>query len=674
MSAEARNAGYLFGCCAACRAPFKASDERLFGYKETQTVYYLLARFRQVSDDVGVSSRFTNVRQGAHVYTQAHVRPALAFARRIPEAQLGQAIPGWDAAAHRRQFRQGSFRMETNTRRSRADAPRDDEVAVDPDVLAAVRTAREAADDGADPADVDLAIINSIQNASPNVYRAVWDAPMVGVGHRELAQWVQDTDVREFTLDLNGMLAFCKLCNDIWDCFSRLSLTLRDPTVVPAGSVYVRKGLNNTVSIPSGGTAAVHTLRLGCLAAYYAHGCLLNLHTIVTDANKFDARHRDALLALLWLPLHAHCMYQEMNSRAAGQPAVKGAHNYLGCLDVIISQFLYVMASVDPEHAFAGFPFERFHVFYMKELAEAPPPLWDPAHRRVHDCVFDDGYRAAGTPAAMIEYASVMLVRLYMDRVKPLLDFMTRPAAPASPVAAAAQRFFLTPAEADALVDGFLADAARNLDNLKIFLDRAGGGAVLWQLQRGLRDENEKFQRELGTWMRRRMQAEWRNIAANQPGAGVTLREAQLVYLLMHTRDSHADLPAVGAAPPTEALALARDSAEDPADALQAMRDAGRCSMWKAAQRLRAWNFTRERPPEPDPLDDAGDDDSGGDSDGWTGIMPPSRRGRVPRARRLTAAAADDLSDSFAALAVTTDRRRLGGSRLRRSGAALHFS
>jgi len=659
MSSESRFRGYLFGCCAACRAPFLPTDPRLFGYKETQTVYYLVSRFKAVSDQAGARSDFTDRRVKAHVFSQAHVRPALEFVRGLTRAQLNQAVDGWAPLARNRDFLQNTFRMQTGVRRTRQAGSTATLVEFTPEVMDAVRRAQESTAGGADPDAANLAILRSIANAPASVFQAMWDAPdLPGVRHSELAQWVEGTDILAAEIDLDLTLPLCALCNHIWDAFARLSLTLRSSTVVPAGAVYVKNGAK-TMTLPGVGvTDRQYLQRLGCSAAYYLHGSLRAIGSVVSDPAKLEGVRLQVVSALAWLPLHCHCVYQEMSGRASGADAVKGAHNYLGCVDLLISYFLYLCAIVDPARPFAGYPFERFHVFYAKELAECPAPVWDQAsYRRVHDYVFDDGYRAVMNEGGRIEHTSARLASLYQDVVQPLLGFVLgQPAATVHDVAA--ERFFLTHDEADQLVDGFLADGAANVDNVRVQLERVGISALLWQLQRGMHSESERFQREVGLWMKKRMQSEWKNIAANQPGDSIGMREAQLVYLLMHTRDDLPALPAPSSANPEEVLALAADSADDPETAVEAMRAAGRCSMWKAALRLRAWKFTQEAPALPEPYQDEDDDEEEEDDEEF---VPGRRRpGRRPPRGLLSASAEQALALSFAGLRVTP-----GGSRRR---------
>lgn len=636
MPSDARDKGYLFGCCAACRAPFVPKDTRLFGYKETQTVYYLVSRFKSISDRERTRSDFSDSRVKGHIITVQHAGAAHLFVREMgPAADLDRGLAGWDPDIDRCTYPDTCFRMQTGAKRVRPDG-NNGGLEFGPDSLDAVRQARDRveAEGVADPAEVDLAILRSLANSPNTVYRAVWDAPDLGVRHADLAAWLDATDIRPYAIDLSFTLSICSLCNHIWDTFARLSHTLRSDSIIPLRAITIKNG-KTKMKLPQVHAAdQSYQRRLGCMAGYYVHGSLKNIKAGLSPANygRVEGDKRQTAAALAWLALHVHCMYQEMGGRASGAEATKGVHNYLGCLDLMISYYLFLCATVDPAHAFSGaVPFERFHVFYVKELSECPAPAWDPSHRRLHDFVFDAGYKGLTTEGGRIDRVSTRLVQLYTERVSPLLEFVLGTPG-RSPVELAAEGFFLTHAEADELVEDHLPRAADNIDSIKVHLERAGAGAVLWQLQRGMREESDKFQKELGLWMKKRMQQEWKNISSNQTPK-ITLRESQLIYLLMHTRDAVAGMPALpGTA--DSALALASSALDDPAPVLDAMRAAGRCSMWKAAQRLRAWKFTQEVPDVPEVLDDesGGSDDSDGGGGAWRWLGPASRlrRPRMP--------------------------------------------
>ena len=140
------------------------------------------------------------------------------------------------------------------------------------------------------------------------------------------------------------------------------------------------------------------------------------------------------------------------------------------------------------------------------------------------------------------------------------------------------------------------------------------------------------------------------------------MREAQVIYLLMHTRDPSPELPAVEG-PQDAVVEAAEESADDPDDLFEAMRAAGRCSMWKAAQRLRAWNFTREAPPRPVVLEDE-EDDSDEDGDNWRAP------GRLRPRSGLHAQAVKELVDGLASLSLSLASPFAGAPTGRKSAAA----
>jgi hypothetical protein len=122
-----------------------------------------------------------------------------------------------------------------------------------------------------------------------------------------------------------------------------------------------------------------------------------------------------------------------------------------------------------------------------------------------------------------------------------------------------------------------------------------------------------------------------------------------------------------------EILDIAYDCAEEPEQVMEAIRVAGRCSMWKAALRLRAWNFTREFPASPEALED---EDSEEDEEGefWKSRWIQSRaRFSTRSSRRMLAdsaySLADDISKRMSRLILSSTlgnpRSSQGRSRLR---------
>lgn len=553
MSLTLTQPWYLFGCCAACRAPFvpPLGSIELFEFQETQTVAFLMSRFKKISGDKKVSpspSDFTAEALDFHMVYQAHIRPGLSFVRGLTARRLAR-----DMTSKR------YFFLDTKSRKGTGRAP---------------------VDEGA------------------SHLRSLWDVPPPnsGVVHRALGEHLHGSrPLLDFAIDLDNVMPCCSLCNDIWDTAARLSRVLRDPSVIPEDQLTVLTGKSKktsavrstsvSVKIPNPGVSdATYKSCMGCMACYYVHASVVQLYRACgMDETKFSPGKMDAITMLAWLPMHAHCMFQEMAGLATGKPHVKGRHNYLGCLDLILSYFLYVMLRTDPVHegaAFSNLPFEKFHVYYAKELPESPGFGW----HRLHEAVFGEDYHAAASEAARVEACSAGLVRLYQSSVAPLVGVMAGDDD---------HEFFLTRTEAD---EFDLTSRKFNKDYLshtRVHLKRAGASAVLWQILRALREENEAYPQEVEKWIKSRMEAEWSNMAGQSKGT-LALKDAQYVYAAMHTLQ-----PLRGATKSieqcTQSEVLELISARKRAGRLvEDLKNSGRCSMWKAAHRLRGWSFTEE--------------------------------------------------------------------------------
>lgn len=602
------NLGYLFGCCAACRAPLEPSRAKNMSYPENQSVFYMMSRFQEISGAGHTKSDFTGSREMSHIITRARYGVGLDFAKKIAPDKITEGLPGYDAVDPKKSnFRAEPARVfitSSNRGRNNRSSLRAADNELDPDLL-------EAVDEVADPGLIDRnrvvrEVVENITARIDNEYQALWGEPVPLVAHAALNQWILDTDFESVIVDLDYTTACCSLCNDIWDCFARMRAMFQSLTLIPENSICTKKKKNNAHLLPTRDNDGVMLSNLGCMVAYYLHACLKDLHDEGAGANKFDPDRRTVTLLLYWLPMHINAMYKEMIGLKAGQRSssavpTKAYHNYVGCLDLLISYYLYNCGCADPDVQLSGFPFERFHVFYVKELSECPPPVWpDPAtHERLHDYVFEQHAARGNTPAAEVGYVSDRLQSLYHDVLKPLLGMIKSGAPVADPVSAAvAEAFFLTHAEADELVHNKLLVAGSDLDNLKIHLENAGITAIMWQLRRALREEPEYYGAELDRWIYARMQVEWGNIAGNS-APRISVGRAEGIYLTKHAIPRAIAAPAPPAAPAAGAV-------------VPAAPRFFRCSPWKAALKLRALSFTKPARLRSNGEDD---DDSGDDDD-----------------------------------------------------------
>lgn len=596
--------GYLFGCCAACRALFEPSTVEMM-YPESQAWAYLIARVREVAQKNNMGVQLTGGKHRSHLVMRAKFSRALDFSFKMQQAQLTQAIPGWNSNIRQVQFngpaKDGMYCSQITE--SRGPAPRRATSAQDdPDLIREMQEARDDAVAAADAQEFAKIVLSKVSDTTDGLYYATWDAPVTQVQHARLTDWLNGTALRPVRVNLDKTTSCCSLCNNIWDCRARLRENFQDPTMIAPGSIACKEGSKKVaISLPTGDKTAMQKL-IGCMVGYYLHACLRVLaSTAGLQAENLDNDRRQPLTMLLWLPVHINAMYRELRQPLVAQDSdKKGFQNYVGCLDLLISYYLHVCASADPDLPAIDLPLEAFHVFYAKELAEAPAPVWDAAAdgHRLHEFIFAGGYQLNWAYAAQIAHVSDRLCQLYRDRVFPVLQAVLDPPSADPNLASATGRFFLTRPETDELTRDYLLVSSQNQARTRLHLAQAGVHAITWQLRRALGEgAGDLFAPELDRWTNARMQVEWRNVAARMGDSDWALGDAQLIYYAQHTLD-----------PPERAglLALAWDSDDGQDGAVQELRRLGLCSPWKAALRLRRYEFTRPAPAEDqDDADDA---------------------------------------------------------------------
>lgn len=653
--------GYLFGCCAACRAPFEPSRALT---PEEQSVLYMIARFEQLSSGIDRKSEFSASKHNSHIVSRAKYGPALAWASRLDAGSIDADLPGWDGGSNQPNFSAANMKRmfiapASSSARGRKAIKDAETGELDPEAKNAIKNARQDAIAAGDDDDFAESILQSLSLTSDGLYHATWKKPATRVVHNRLAEWLKGAELEAVDVNFDRTTACCILCNNIWDCWARMRATFQSRFFMEPACVAVKDGKKKYVDFPNDSDSSMLS-RLGSMVAYYLHSSLLQLKKSAVPDPAFEALRRPATVVLVWLPLHVNCMYRELDGpiTSPNNPR-KGFHNYAGCLDLLISYYLYICACADPEVKFGGFPFERFHVFYVKELSECPSPVWpDPVnHARLQDYVFNQDYFALGDNyGRQVSHVSDRLQQLYHDVVKPVAIF-AQGVEPNPGLDASGRDFFLSHDEAQALTHDYLEKASASVSNIQPHLARAGVHAIMWQLRRALQRENEVFPRELDRWINARMQVEWRNIAAS--GATDGLFQAQLLYYAQHT---------------TQPLAwLDAESDDGAAGVVARLASHGRCSIWKAALRLRAYNFT-----VPAASAEIYEEDDDGGSDGLAArfqglrIAGPGRQLRIAGPnRQLTLpapknSARSQLTKSPAAAARETPAR----SQLTKSPAA----
>jgi len=547
---------FHFGCCMACRAPFMP-DTDLFYQEESQSVFYMQMRFKQLSKGVA-NSEFTGPREGGHLITKAKYGQAFKWAKDLDPASIVDPISGWDA----------------------------------------------------DETSLNLTDKNSFL---ADAYLAVWDRPPNSsiVEHNALRKWTADTAgvMKEVTIDSEFTEPVCKLCNNIFDCWARMRLFTTETDLIPPNAITLqRQGVREYRKIPNiaakNKNRQFHFDRLACLTAYYMHGSLIALVDPDITGDEVDLgtypKLQPLLVALTWIPLHLVCLEAELREpladegKGAGKrDTSKGAHNYLGNIDLVIAYYMWLCAMA---HDTTGdkLEFERFCVTCVKEVVECPMPVWDSRlHRKLSDYLFDDAPDGGGGQLrARISHVSDRLVEMYQKVFAPLVPLIKGHECPEDTdpeFAKVAEEYFLTGVEAKEFMSDFTT-ANVNPDNIKYFMDHAGISAILWQVRRYLVGETPTLREQLDKWLVARLGREWGNMARNAPG-DISVDEAREIYSMQNALDVKRLLK--GKEPGTGAAEMSVLEDMEPPTLHKLIRECGRCSVWKAAFRLRKFDFTR---------------------------------------------------------------------------------
>jgi len=552
-----------FGCCMACRAPFMQSTE-FYNVEESQAIFYLQMRFKQLSAPTR-PSLYTGPLHESHILPKSRYSPAYMYvAGVLTPLQTRGPIPGHTAA------------------------PRDRTTCFH----APYSAGKDQPEEDADP----RARIPAPRRTQKKQYLAHWDAPEP-IEHAELMSWLRDIPraavLAKQPWVCNPDLTFpcCSLCNTIFDTWARMSDTLRQ--LVPAGAITVideRSG-NALPAVPRPPTVANYrghnAKHMAAMAAHYLHACWRGQVSARGSIKQVYTKQQQLVTMLLWLPLHLTTTYLE-SVRRINAKSVKGDHNYLGNLDHIIAYHQYLCATLADTSA-GEVDFQRLSVFYIKELPEAPAPVWDTElHPRVADYIFDDDTPSLdGNPLALVQHASKRLIHLYENVTAPLIPMIKGfPCASRDPAfRAAAENFFIDHRETQALMRDFL--DSTNPESIKYFIDHAGTAAILWPNHRYLARE-PSVQALVTDWMNARLAHEFNNIADHFPQ--LTASQAQLLYNMQNMLRPETLLASPAAL--TSGVEIDIISRIDNATLTDIVQSAPRCSVWKAAQRLRSWSFT----------------------------------------------------------------------------------
>jgi hypothetical protein len=573
---------YTMGCCVACRAPFQPKTD--YFYEEAcQAVFYLQNRFPLITRS-GTPSQFTGKLNSGHLITVAHMRHGMMFSQNLPLDRVDAR-----ATCTGRGSSKGRSRSEEAKNVVETLQP-SDRKAIEEATAQAVQAAIDAGDNVAEAGkkgsqaglDKTAEIVGKTET-----YTGEWEAPSP-LKHLKLAEWMEREAVNSTTLNYDLMLDQCALCNAIYDTFARLERVLTEDSMTPDGAIKSRAAKKRNTEeklIPTSQEHGYHRDVLGLFIGYYMHRSVRYL-TANVDASRLTQQRPLAAL-LTFLPLHLTCMYLELKEGlASGSKSEKrkGAHNYLGNMDLIISHYMHACASAQLGNA----PdMTRFGVFYLRELVECPAPVWDAKHRHLCDFVFD------GMPTtnrqALVEHVSDRLSELwqttgvYLARLANGED----PAHPDPEWTRTAIAYFVTKDELDPnLVLNLDTHAVQ--ENITYFIEHMGIAATLWQMRRYLQSETPRLGALLDEWLRAYLLREWTNIMDNSH-YGIDMLQAQHVYAMQNVLRPERIVGAGGRLGSGLEISLLRAVDADAVEDLLA--EAGRCSVFKAAVRLRVWSF-----------------------------------------------------------------------------------
>lgn len=578
---------FHLGCCLACRAPFLPSTE--FFYEEAcQAVFYLQNRFPIVSRHIK-KSEFTGPPVGAHVITRAHYAHAVRFCAELPFDDILKVGQTTCKGAGSKSSRGGGAGA------AQAAAQKQAVVEAVKGAVNAGQGAGQTVDQIADAAARSAATAAQEAAQASDTYSGRWDKPL-SLPHVQLKEWLKDS-FQPVDLNLELTLLNCSPCNQVYDCFARMGRVLRDFTMVPENAITAKGGRTTSAySMPSA-NPDLSKIRsfLGLLVSYYLHRSLVYLKEELTATPTRLSTNRTAVALLLYLPLHLVCLHLELKlGRAQDQNAGrkdsssegKGAHTYLGLMDFVIARYLHTCAMAE----FGRAPdVSRFAVLYMRELVEAPAPLWDARHAYLRDYVFEG---APDTMNGLVSHASDRLMTLYKERARPLVLFCNQDPTLDAALLEPIRHYFITPEEtAEVLLRDFEARAEPN--NISYFIEHVGVVCTLWQLRRYLMSETPRLGTLLDEWIHAFLVREWTNIMDNCR-FGIDMLQAQQLYAMQNARDVRRLLGPAGQLGSGLEISLLRTLDTDSAEDLIA--EAGRCSVFKAAVRLRQWSFTRPAP------------------------------------------------------------------------------
>jgi len=176
--------GYLFGCCAACRAPIQPKTARNMAFPENQAVFYMIARFEQVAVSSGQKSAFTSTLERSHLVSRAKVGDAMRFCSKLGFPALDQALPGYASD----DYTDGNafLKQKKSVRRAEHNIIEEAKKIVDPALSESEKTSKAQA--------LIETISEAVTDDDGQNYRALWGLPETYVKHSKLLEWLQNNE------------------------------------------------------------------------------------------------------------------------------------------------------------------------------------------------------------------------------------------------------------------------------------------------------------------------------------------------------------------------------------------------------------------------------------------------------------------------------------------------
>ena len=479
---------YTFGGCMACRAPL-CPDVKCITRQPCYCTAFMQDFFRDKQ-----TGKFTDVTQMAHVVQRAHASTAIRYTQ-------GKAL--------------GDLKVFDG------DVPLN--------TIGGVDTF---------PYRVDSKSWNLKSNLK---YTAEWAKPDNPLEFGALTKFLTKCKSK-VSFNLDTMYPCCLQCNSIMDAEAMLV----DMYIPPDGedgldtsALFTVKTDERTVTITRRSLKQREQLQRyrSMLDAYYLHRCMLGFLKlnsseggVLKPATPVATR---MYVVFSWLALMITCVIKE-NTRLGIQKKVKQPHVYVGVLNLLISNFLFLMLrchyGVDQDL------FSVFHLCYMSELMLGTN-FWDRAQFPTWDTWAGQNIKEYSDVDRQVQSVCSNLVILYEKRVRQLIVYlMDSPKVldEDSTLIEKYKKFFVSKDELKYILDLHRDcvnhQASRN--DVSPFIDEMGIVAILYPIRRNLRFSKAELWMKLDEWIRAHLEMEWENMKRVFPD--MTQEQRRLVYNLQY--------------------------------------------------------------------------------------------------------------------------------------------